>query len=100
MANAMIDILCGPSETESPSRKELDQFKQWFLRCHNTLHFVAGLILNHSEMAEHAVENCRQNASRNLPGFASEGEFRGWIVRVLINEGLSRHPEVTNAPSG
>jgi hypothetical protein len=69
-----------------------EQFHQWFSRCHTTLHFVADLILNNSEMAEHAVENCRQKASRNLLGSASEGEFRGWIVRVLINEALSLSP--------
>ena len=100
MATVTIDTLYGPTETEVLSRKEWDQFNQWFSRCHNTLHFVADLILNNSEMAEHAVENCRQKASWNVPGFASEGEFRGWIVRVLINEALSLHPEVTNAPSG
>ena len=49
---------------------------------------MADLILNNSELAEHAVENCRQKALRDLPGFESEGEFRGWIFRVLINEAL------------
>jgi DNA-directed RNA polymerase specialized sigma24 family protein len=49
---------------------------------------MADLILNDSEMAEHAVENCRQTAWRDLPGFESEGEFRAWIFRVLIDEAL------------
>jgi hypothetical protein len=39
-----------------------------------------------------AVQNCRHNASRNLPGFESEGEFSGWIFRVLINEALRISP--------
>ena len=55
---------------------------------------MADLILNNSEMAEHAVENCRQKASRNLPAFESEGEFRGWIMRVLINVTLRISPDV------
>jgi DNA-directed RNA polymerase specialized sigma24 family protein len=54
---------------------------------------MADLILNNSEMAEHAVENCRQKASRNLPGFENEGEFRGWIFRLLISEALRISPE-------
>jgi DNA-directed RNA polymerase specialized sigma24 family protein len=75
---------------QQPSRdqEQLDQFTVWFTRCHKTLHYMADLILNNSEMAEHAVENCRHKASRDLPGFESEGEFRGWIFRVLINEAL------------
>ena len=88
MTTVTIDTLYGPSETEALSRKGWDQFNQRFSRCHNTLHFVADRILNNSEMAKHAVENCRQKASRNLPGFENESEFRGWIFRVLINEAL------------
>jgi DNA-directed RNA polymerase specialized sigma24 family protein len=72
----------------SPNQEQLDQFSDWFSRCRTTLHYMADLILNSSEMAEHAVQNCRHNASRLLPGFESEGEFRGWIFRVLIDEAL------------
>jgi DNA-directed RNA polymerase specialized sigma24 family protein len=70
----------------------LDQFADWFARCRKTLHYMADLILNNSEMAEHAVQNCRLKASRDLPGFESEGEFRGWIFRLLINEALKISP--------
>jgi DNA-directed RNA polymerase specialized sigma24 family protein len=49
---------------------------------------MADLILNNPEMAEHAVEDCREKASRDMHDFESEGEFRGWIFRVLINEAL------------
>jgi hypothetical protein len=55
---------------------------------------MADLILNDSEMAERAVQNCRRKASRNLHGFDSEGEFRGWIMRVLIDETLTVSREV------
>jgi DNA-directed RNA polymerase specialized sigma24 family protein len=82
-------------ETDQPASREedkLDQFAHWFPRCRNTLHYIADLILNNSEMAERAVQSCKQKASRNLPGFESEGEFRGWIFRVLINEALSLSP--------
>jgi DNA-directed RNA polymerase specialized sigma24 family protein len=74
-----------------PSREQnqLDQFTSWFSRSRNTLHYMADLILNDSEMAELAVQNCRRKASRDLPGFEIEGEFRGWIFRVLIDEALT-----------
>jgi hypothetical protein len=53
---------------------------------------MADLLLDNSEMAEHAVEYCRQKASRDLPDFENEGEFRGWIFRVLIDEALRTSP--------
>jgi DNA-directed RNA polymerase specialized sigma24 family protein len=92
------DISIGPLGIDQPSSRDeeqLNQFAEWFARCHNTLHYMANLILDNSEMAEHAVKNCRQKASRNLPGFESEGEFRGWIFRLLINEALRFNPEAT-----
>ena len=89
MATVTIDYLVGPSETEAPSRKGWDQFNQWFSQCHNTLHFMAGMILGGSDKAERAVQNCWTRASRNLPSFESEGPFRGWIIRLLISEALS-----------
>jgi DNA-directed RNA polymerase specialized sigma24 family protein len=96
MTKATIDVSIGSLRTDqSPSQdhEQLDQFANWFSRCRNTLHYMADLILNNSEMAEHAVENCRQKASRNLPGFENEGEFRGWIFRLLISEALRISPE-------
>ena len=94
MPTVTIDTLYGPSETEALSRRRWDQFNQWSLRCRNTLHYMADLILNDSEMAEHAVQICWHKASRNLHAFESEGEFRGWIMRVLIDETLTVSREV------
>jgi DNA-directed RNA polymerase specialized sigma24 family protein len=74
----------GPRERE-PS----DQFANWFSRSRNTLHFMADLILDSSEMAERAVQNCWRETAGNPPSFASEGDFRSWIFRILINEALS-----------
>jgi DNA-directed RNA polymerase specialized sigma24 family protein len=91
MTMPTIDVLIAPLKSDQPESRDqgqLEQFVNWFSRCRNTLHYVAELILKDSEMAEHAVQNCRQKASRNLPGFEREGEFRGWIVRVLIDEAL------------
>ena len=48
-------------------------------------------------MAERAVRNCRFVASLNLPHFESEGDFRSWLLRLLIKEALfilrHSHPE-------
>jgi hypothetical protein len=46
-----------------------------FSQCRYTVHFMADLIQNSSEMAERAVENCwhKASASENLPGFENEG---------------------------
>jgi hypothetical protein len=73
-----------PSKEQEP----LDPFDRWFSRCRNTLHFMANLILNSPELAEHAVQKCRQKALGNPPKFENEGEFNGWIFRLLVDEAL------------
>jgi hypothetical protein len=61
-------------------------FDQRFSRCRKLLYFVAHRILNCAEEAEAAVKNCRLTASRNLQKFQSEGAFKSWLVRILIDE--------------
>jgi DNA-directed RNA polymerase specialized sigma24 family protein len=63
-----------------------DTFELQFSRCRRLLHFVARRILNCVEEAEEAVKNCRLKASRNPPRFSSEGAFKSWLVRILIDE--------------
>jgi hypothetical protein len=36
----------------------------------------------------HAVQNCLRAASDRVPRFESEGAFRSWLVRVLIDEAV------------
>ena len=99
MATVTIDNLCRPSGTEALSRNGWDQFNQWFSQCHNTLHFMAGMILGGSENAERAVQNCWIRASRTLPSIESEGPFRSWVLRILISEALSiLYEEFTKEP--
>jgi DNA-directed RNA polymerase specialized sigma24 family protein len=50
------------------------------------LYFIAQRILNCAQEAEEAVKNCRLTASRNPPRFSSEGAFKSWLVRILIDE--------------
>jgi DNA-directed RNA polymerase specialized sigma24 family protein len=74
-------------ESDGPSRDERKStFELQFARSRRLLHFVARRILNCIEEAEEAVKNCRLTASRNPPRFSSEGAFKSWLVRILIDE--------------
>jgi DNA-directed RNA polymerase specialized sigma24 family protein len=64
-------------------------FHTRFWRCHRLLHFIASRVLGSSERADGVIENCWIRASRNPPRFESEGAFRSWLVRVLIDEALA-----------
>jgi DNA-directed RNA polymerase specialized sigma24 family protein len=69
------------------SREDIQStFDLQFSRCQKLLHFIARRILNCAEEAEVAVKNCRLTASHNPPGFSSEGAFKSWLVRILIDE--------------
>lgn len=61
-------------------------FEDRFARCRRLLHFLAARILGSQDEAEDAVRNCRAAASRNPPSFESEGAFRSWLARILIDE--------------
>ena len=52
------------------------------------LHSLAARILGNSQQAKTAVENCWRTARRRSPRFNYEGEFRAWLLRVLIEEAL------------
>lgn len=64
-------------------------FRARFWRCHRLLHFIACRVLGGSEWADDAVENCWLTASLSSPRFECEGEFRRWLLRVLIDEALT-----------
>ena len=53
------------------------------------LRFIACRVLGGPEHANKAVENCWHTASRRAPRFDREGEFRSWLLRVLIDEALA-----------
>jgi DNA-directed RNA polymerase specialized sigma24 family protein len=76
---------------EDKKAKDAQQDKQntfdlQFSHSRELLHFIARRILNCVQEAEEAVKNCRLTASRNPPGFSSEGAFKSWLVRILIDE--------------
>ena len=70
-------------------QKTSEPFDDWFSRCHGSLHFIACRVLKGPNGAEVAVQKCWLTASRNRPTFDGEGDFRSWLLRVLINEALA-----------
>jgi hypothetical protein len=64
-------------------------FNDRFARSCSLLHFTACRILDCPAGAELAVRNCWRRASRNPPRFTHDGEFRSWLVRLLIDEALA-----------
>jgi DNA-directed RNA polymerase specialized sigma24 family protein len=67
---------------------DLRDFEDQFDRCRNLLQLVAVRILGSQEYGKVAVRNCQTAASRNPPSFESEGAFRSWLVRILIDEAV------------
>ena len=90
MATITNPITAEPAVEPCPSPQErLAKFYERFWRCRGTLQFTACLILGGTDEAERAVERCWLRASRNPRHFEHEGEFRGWILRVLISEAVA-----------
>jgi len=63
-------------------------FDTQFSQSRGLLYFIANRVLDDSEEAEEAVQNCLLTAIRNPLKFESEGAFRSWLVRILIDEAL------------
>ena len=68
---------------------QTSEFEARFLRCENLLYFTADRILPNRADASRAVLNCWRTASREARAFAYEGDFRSWLLRVLIDEAVA-----------
>src|ERR1700733_15480685 len=71
-------------------------------RYRHMLHFLAVVILSSEGEAEQAVRSGRAAAARNPPSFESEGAFRSWLARILIDEAcalLRRKQFSSNGPT-
>ena len=66
-----------------------EMFDIRFSRSLGVLRFTACRVLGGTGGADLAIRNCWLVASRNAPSFVSEGAFRSWLVRVLIDEAVS-----------
>jgi DNA-directed RNA polymerase specialized sigma24 family protein len=76
-------------ETRSNWQENLDSLDVVFSRYRRVLYRVAYRVLDNHQDAKDAVRNCLLTASCNAPRFETEGAFRGWLVRVLIDEALA-----------
>jgi len=68
------------------NREALDTL---FSRYHSLLHAVAYRVLGNREEAQDAVQNGLLLAFSNLQQFKYEGAFRGWLVRIIVNEAIT-----------
>jgi len=64
-------------------------FNARFSRYEELLCLLASCVLGGDGDVDQALRNCREAAARNTPQFENEAAFRGWLVRVLIDEALS-----------
>ena len=93
MANSKVDThFNNDFGTDFAERVRLNQqriiFDARFRRCYLMLHLIACRVLGGSERAEKAIGSCWRIASRHPQRFEHEGEFRSWLLRVLIDEAL------------
>jgi DNA-directed RNA polymerase specialized sigma24 family protein len=102
MEHADIPIGCRHLEPDGESRPNLQSaFELHLSRNHELLYFVACRILNCPEEAEEAVKNCLRTAASHGPlDCGSEGAFKSWLVRILIDEAtLLRTKQGNSTPS-
>lgn len=64
-------------------------FEARFSRCQGLLCCIACRVLGGHSEVEEAVGRCWRFASLNPPKFKYEGEFRSWLIRILIDEALA-----------
>lgn len=76
------------SKSEKSLQEHSGTFDARFSRCHQLLTLIASRVLGGDEGVEEAVQNCWLTASRNPLKFKYEGAFRGWLLRILIDEAL------------
>jgi DNA-directed RNA polymerase specialized sigma24 family protein len=58
-------------------------------RYRRLLYFVAHRVLGNPDRAVLAVENCLFSAARQVATFDHEGDFRNWLVRIVLDESLA-----------
>jgi len=75
-------------EDETLGRGNLEALDVLLSRYRRTLFLVAYRVLGDRSQAEDAVQRCLLSSSWNRPYFENEGAFRGWLVKVLIDEAL------------
>jgi DNA-directed RNA polymerase specialized sigma24 family protein len=57
-------------------------------QCRSSLRLIAERVLAGAEEVEAAVQKCYDAASDQRCRFDSDGEFRAWLARIVLNEAL------------
>jgi RNA polymerase sigma-70 factor, ECF subfamily len=97
--NAVLDSQSSSEdETLSNSQRNFEALTILSLRYRHALSLVAYRVLGNHEEAADAVQISLRAASNNAPRFESEGAFRSWLVRVLIDEAVILLSKRRSAP--
>ena len=86
---AMTSQICRQPVPTFGAQEHGEVLNERFSRCRGLLNFIACRVPGRSGRAELAVENTWLTASLNPTGFEYEGEFRSWLLRILIDEALA-----------
>jgi DNA-directed RNA polymerase specialized sigma24 family protein len=65
-----------------------EEFDLEFSRIRGSMQMIAEMVLDGAESVEEAIKKCQAAAARRRNRFASEGEFRSWLMREMLNEAL------------
>ena len=77
-----------------------EELEQRFSSCTGMLRLIAERVLNGAEDVEEAMQRSYEAASSQRRRFRSEGEFRRWLVRTVLNEALMILHERASAAAG
>lgn len=91
-----------PSERRcaGPTNLGRKDFDQQFLSCKGMLKQIAERVLNGTEEVEEAMQRGYVAAASQRRWFRSDGEFRRWLVRTVLNEALTILHEKESASAG
>ena len=87
-ARSLAEARSEDGEILSNSQSNLDALDVLLSRYRQTLLLVAYRVLGDHNQAEDAVQRCLMSSSWNVPHFETEGAFRSWLIRVLIDKAL------------
>jgi DNA-directed RNA polymerase specialized sigma24 family protein len=65
-----------------------EDFEQEFLRCRGLLRLIAERVLGGDDDVEEAMQRSYEAAACQRRRFRSDGEFRRWLARTVLNEAL------------
>jgi len=88
--SACTRVLMNPSEGRSVgvANGKQEDFAEEFLRCRGFLRLIAERVLIGDQDVEEAMQRSYAAAAGQRRRFRSDGEFRRWLARTVLNEAL------------